>query len=331
MAKHILIVSTLLCLARCAAAESAQLCVYQTADGNYQQVSSLNEVPLQLRRRASCFDQREREKSGMAKPAEIKLEGSVRRETISSPIGRVDLRWPRKVESLFGRTPLRAMAEAAQTVSRTLNSPGFPSNVQHLNLNWQVVFMDADMPEAQIPVELLTNCHPGWMTPPSNIYIVAQRVAGGCGGTTHLKTSVADAELATVLVHEIGHAVEYQLLQGAGGLDRMRAEGFATWFEQYAAGFSSLISPSLIKRYQNEEAKRGFAGSPGYFNFQGSPEDYARASMYFRAVVNRRGVRGLMDVYKLMQSTNADFLTAAQKELSLTGKKFEEEAQRAAS
>ena len=41
----------------------------------------------------------------MAQPEDVKLKGTVRKESISSSIGHIELRWPRKVELLFGRTP----------------------------------------------------------------------------------------------------------------------------------------------------------------------------------------------------------------------------------
>ncbi|MGI6523673.1 MAG: hypothetical protein ACOX2O_00025 [Bdellovibrionota bacterium] len=264
----------------------------------------------------------------LAKPDEIDLEGTVRQVNMSSAVGRIKLRWPRKVELLFGRTPERAMAEAANTVSRTLKQAGFPTKLRTLNMEWNVVFMDEEMSETQIPAYLRQNCHPGWMTPPSNIYIVAQRVATGCSGRSAPSNSVTDAKLAEVLLHEMGHAVEAQLLGSNFGGDKMRAEGFATWFEMFAARQSSLVSSSALQSENRALAKRSIAQSPNEFRFSGSAEDYARASLYFQAVVSRRGVKGLMDVYDTMLSSGVDFLSALKSRMYWSDKKLKEETER---
>lgn len=233
----------------------------------------------------------------LAAPEEILLSGNIRREALNSPLGPINIRWPRKIERLFGRTPLRAMTDAAQTVSKALRRGSIPNSLQLLSLPWQVVFLDAELPETQIPAYLVSNCHPGWMTPPANIYIVGQRVAGGCGGTTK-STGVADSELTEVLIHEIGHAVEYALLRGAANPEeRMRKEGFATWFESYASDFSSLLHRREVESKLQEAAKFSINSSPTFI-FKGTFEDYARASMFFRTVEARRGLQSVFDLYK---------------------------------
>jgi hypothetical protein len=265
----------------------------------------------------------------LARPDQIELEGNIRRESISSPIGRIELRWPRSVESLFGRTPLRAMTDAARTVSRAISTAAFPSNVQKLSVDWKVVFMDEHMPERQIPAYLIQNCHPGWMTPPGNIYIVAERVAGGCGGQPR-RPSVADGDLAEVLVHELGHAVEYHILGSQFHRNRMRAEGFATWFEMYAASYSSMINRSEIIRRTQDLAAMSFKLQPKSFTFSGDASSYARAAMYFLAISEKRGVRGIMEVYQRMSSDNLDFFPAVEKVIYWDTTQLEREAARAA-
>ena len=93
------------------------------------------------------------------------------------------------------------------------------------------------------------------MTPPANIYVVAQRVVAGCGGSKKVKTSVADSELAEVLLHEMGHSIEYQLLAQGIGRERARSEGFATWFEQYASEKSAIIKSGSVKKEHFDLAK----------------------------------------------------------------------------
>jgi hypothetical protein len=274
-----------------------EACIYQSSDGTIKQVNSLTAVPEELRHFARCFQNKEN--PYLAKPQEIQLSGNIRRELLNSSVGPIHLRWPRKIEGLFGRTPLRAMTDASQTVSKALKRSSVPGVLQKLNLDWQVIFLDADLPETQIPAYLISNCHPGWMTPPANIYIVGQRVAGGCGGlgTT---AGVADSKLTEVLVHEMGHAVEYALLEGMENPpERMRKEGFATWFESYAADFSSLMNRREIDLKLKEAAKSSIRSNPS-FNFQGSGEDYARAAIYFRVVEHKRGVQRVFELYDIV-------------------------------
>ncbi|MCB0322352.1 MAG: hypothetical protein KDD69_02230 [Bdellovibrionales bacterium] len=307
-----------------------QSCIYRAHSGEMRQVGSIHQVPNRYRSQAQCSDTSVAAPSNhLARPQDIELEGNLRREDMSSSIGRIQLRWPRSVETLFGKNPLRATAESAQVVSRALRTAAFSTPIQSLNLDWQIVFMDANLPQAQIPTQLISNCHPGWMTPPANIYIVGQRVAAGCGGERSSVTSVADSRLAEVLVHEMGHAVEYHLLGDRPQFDRMRAEGFATWFEMHAAEYSSLISATEIRRRTHQLARVALQQSPDRFTFTGSGEDYARASMYFVAVVDKRGVRGLMEVYDLIRKEGVPFTDAIKKTMYWDDRQLAKEVERA--
>ena len=303
-------------------------CVYADRNGVIKQVDSITSIPREYQSSAQCFDANQN--SFMADPKEVSLKGNVREEYISSSVGRISLRWPRTAETLFGRTPVRAMADAASTVSRVLKGAGFTPELQRLSLEWNVVFMDENVPVTQIPAYLVSNCHPAWMTPPANLYIVAQRVVAGCSGSRGGHTnSVNDAQLSQVLIHEMGHAVEYALLKGKGGGDRMRAEGFASWFEQYGSDFSSVNTKGAARQYYSDLAKQAFAQSPDRFTFQGSAHDYARASMFFHAIVNKRGVRGLMDVYDGIINDNLDFFSAIDSKMGWNAATLNAESMRA--
>lgn len=327
LAALLLAFAFLLHLPQAEAERKRQICRYITKQGKPKQVRSLYQVPTRYRDHAQCFDAGKGAPQNfhLAKPDQINLSGNIRRESMATSVGTIELRWPRSVETLFGRTPKRAMAEAAQTVSRALRTAAFPSDLQSLNLKWNVVFMDADLPQTQIPAKLVGNCHPGWMTPPANIYIVGQRVAAGCGGRRASRASVADSDLAEVLVHEMGHAVEFYMLRKSPRHNRMRAEGFATWFEMHAANHSSLLNARSLKKETAARAKASFRHQTGSFRFAGSGEDYARASMYFLAVEEKRGVRGIMDVYDTMISEKLDFLNAIKQEMYWSDEQLEKE------
>lgn len=303
---------------------SGESCFFRDRSGAIRQVDSRQKVPASLRASARCLSS---ENQVLASPEDIELKGAVRKEDMTSALGRIELRWPRIVEVQFGRTPQRAMADAASTVNRVLQKAGFLPELRRINLQWKVVFMDEKLPEKQIPAYLLNSCHPAWMTPPSSIYVIAQRVASGCSGQK-ASSAHADAQLAQVLIHEIGHAVEHQLLGSADTFDRMRAEGFATWFEIYASESSSVIPRGSVKKLYSALAQESFRQSPEGFSFSGSPFDYARASLYFSAIVDRRGVAGLMDVYKNMREQGADFLGAVRKTLGWDEGRLAEETRR---
>lgn len=308
-----------------------QICIFVDERGVIQQKGSIAAVPSQFKKAARCFAESSAVNNNLAAPADISLEGTVRRETISTPLGRIQLRWPRKVESLFGRTPERAVAEAAQAVRKALLRGGFPENLRNIDVPWDVVFLDETLPEKQIPTYLVTNCHPAWMTPPANLYIVSQRVVAGCTqSSSSVKRSVADSELAPILIHEMGHVLEHLLLGQADPGDRMRAEGFASWFEQYASDFSTVVQRGSMLSFYQTLARTSYDQSPEVFTFLGSAHDYARASMYFHAVVDRKGVSGLMDVYETMRASKSGFLPSITKVTGWSQKKIESEARRAA-
>ncbi len=316
-------------------AESKEACVFVTRAGKVEQVLGREKVPREYQAQAKCFGERGevQQKSArtpeMAAPSEVKLEGAQRHVDMASSVGRIRLRWPRSAEVLFGQTPERAMASAARAVSRALKQSAFPPRIRTLDLDWEVVFMDQEVPAEQIPQALISNCHPGWMTPPSNIYIVAQRVVAGCATTEaeRKRKPGGDAQLAEVLIHEMGHVVEFQLAGAQFGGDRMRAEGFATWFQWYAADFAEGLrgggSRELMHGWARQALARG-EDAP----FHGSAADYARAGTYIEALVERRGVAGLVATYQGMTEDSLSFFTAAERRLNWDKGRFHEEALR---
>ncbi len=300
-----------------------QFCIYQESDGAIKQVSGITNVPVEFRKHAKCFA--EKQTLTMAAPGEVELEGTIRREEITTDIGKINMRWPRSAEELFGRTPQRAMVEAQRAVVRALRNAGFPSTLFDATREWQVVFMDENVPEEQIPRQLVSNCHPGWMTPPANIYIVAQRIAAGCSGFRKLAGRDSDAELAATLIHEMGHVIEYHLLDNQIAHQRLRAEGFASWFELYAGDLAPIIPDGMTEKKLNEYAEHSYLESPQAFNFQGSAQDYARAALFFRYLEKRKGARGVVDMYEMMRTERLPLFDALQSKLGMNIAKIDQE------
>lgn len=299
-----------------------EVCYYRDGSGEVHRVSTKHDIPSEFVSQSKCVTPPTG--SYLANPEEIELEGNLRTENLTSELGPIALRWSRSVEKLFGRTPERAVADAARTAARALRQSSFDSSLRNLRLEWNMVFLDESLPETQIPAYLVSNCHPAWMTPPANIYVVGQRVAAGCGGRSSSQT-VADRDLAEVLLHEMGHVVEYVLLEGGGGRDRMRAEGFATWFEQYAADYSRLIPSGSVREEHLQMARRSLEQSGQYFVFRGTGEDYARASLYFHAIQNRKNVSGIMDLYQALRSSPADLQSVVKDVFHWSDKRLEQE------
>jgi hypothetical protein len=300
-----------------ARADSSQHCVYLDRSGNLHQVTSLDRVPEDYRNNARCLKQVVvKPQEVLAKPQELDLGSTVRREELSTSMGRISLRWDRGVEQEFGRPPHRAVSDAMDTVNTFLRRAGVvPHKLipPHLT-EWNVVVMDQNLPSNQIPSYLVNNCHPGWMTPPANVYLVGQRVAVGCGNNTVRNPQFADVELARVVIHEIGHVVEYHLLNGSMGHDRGRAEGFAAWFEQAASEYSDLIPRgSTSGRYMamaRSALNQGYSFSQP---FRGTGLDYAVQSLLFFAIAERKGLDEIISIYETyVQQSHTDFRTAAQ-------------------
>jgi len=238
----------------------------------------------------------------------VKLDGPLRHADFSSDLGRFSVRWQRAAEDCFGTSPSRAVADAASTVNRALSSAHFSSRIKARE--WSIVFTDEAAAQSQFPSSISRGRHPGFMIPPNNIYIITQYVTGDCnkGG------SGADAELARVLLHEMGHVMEFLILGDSFGGDAERAEGFASWFEEYSSNYSSLISHGAIHAQQVSLAQSLLPNiAPFSGRFSGTAGEYAIAALVFKAYVKKRGVSGLMEIYDDMISRGVSFTDALAK------------------
>lgn len=351
----------------------AELCLYEDSSGKLFQVSGKASVPAQYQERARCIKEKvsskkseEESKSAprqaagtkqsiqqsskqgvmisganpgyLAAPSEIDLPGSIRKERIVTSLGPLEMRWPRKVELLFGRSPHRAVADAIHTASRFVKQNTFPPELRSATLEWEVVFLDQELPETQIPQHLITNCHPAWMVAPARIYVVAQRVAHGCNQPQSGKpVSANDAQLTQILLHEIGHVIEQVILSikddSTGAIARPslheaeRGEGFATWFEIKSSDLSSVIPRGTVRKERIRLAKDSLVANPtGAFN--GTSHDYSRAAATFLAIEKSRGIDGIMRVYKSLRANPVPFRKAVQDALRWDQKKLAAETER---
>lgn len=310
------------CLFTQAAAFADDACLYVDAHGNIVQARSLLLVPAEYRSRAVC---KEIQPDEIAAPSQVELGNESRTAQFATDLGPMRVRWPRSIERCFSSSPSRAVGDAAIGVNRAIKSGRFTSELKQVHREWDLVFTDKATALAQFPVALTVGGHPGFMISPNRIYIITDFVAPDCSGAR-----VGDEVLAQVLLHEMGHVLEYLLLgERSSDSDRQRAEGFAAWFEQYSADFTTGIPRGQVSEYYSQLATQALQDGPG--GFTGTAQDYAYAALQFKAIVKRRGVSGLMQVYQVMRESRLPFYDAVQRAIGWNRKTLEREMREVAS
>jgi hypothetical protein len=296
-------------------ARAQESCVYADDRGTILSASSLKDVPSRFRAKAAC---RTKQPSSIPKAEDVALRGSTRSESFGTPLGTMDVRWQRSAEQCFGKSPARAISEAASAVNRALHTARFDQRIKSQRRDWSLVFIDRASAVSQFPITLSLGGHPGFMVPPNQIYMVVDYISPHCQASGDV-----DAHLTQVLLHEMGHVLEFALLDGTDGDDRKRAEGFAAWFEGYSSKFSSAIPKGSVQ--QRYRALIRSQADVGTSTFDGSGQDYAIASLEFEAIVARKGVSGLMSVYETMVSERCSFYEALGKRYGWDQKQLKRE------
>jgi hypothetical protein len=312
---HCLVACICVCLSSSTFADKR--CAYLNDQGEVEQADSPEDAPKRYRSRVICADD-PGVNSAIPKAQDVEIRGALKTASFVTDLGPISLKWPYSVEKCFGRSPARAVADAAQTVNRAIASAPFPPEVKNRSREWSLVFTDKDTANREFPASLTIGGHPGFMVPPNNIYLISEFISPSCNAS-----DVGDAMLAQVLLHEMGHVIEFLILGPEFGLDRPRAEGFASWFEQYASDYSKVIPKGSVKAYYRQLATEAMRSLPA--PFEGSPYDYARAALQFDAIVGRRGVAGLMGVYSVIKSEGVPFHTAVERSIRWNKKTLEQE------
>lgn len=279
-------------------------CMFVNEHGEIVHVKNARSAPPEFRSRVVCKDIAVDE---IVDPQKLDVGNDARTASFTTDLGPMQVRWSRSIERCFSSAPSRAVSEAAQAVNKALKSGRFTADVKYARREWSLGFIDKTQAFSQFPIALSLGGHPGFMIPPSRIYIVTDFVAPNCSNQ-----AVADEVLTQVLLHEMGHVVEYLLLGEQGDMrDRQRAEGFAAWFEQYSADFTNVIPRGAVARQYAELARH--AGLLADRRFSGSPQDYAAAATYFQAIVDKKGISGLMRVYQIMRDQKVPFYDAVER------------------
>ncbi len=260
-------------------------------------------------------------------PVEVRPQGlaigtSEREERLITPLGEVHVRWSRGVEQYFDKNPKRAIVDAWSAAAKTLAQRGFPNQIRRADFSWQLIVVDEKQAQMGPNPVSANSCHPAWMTPPADIYVMAKLVATGCGSDLQ-SPEVATNELTSTLIHELGHAVEFRLMGKAFSENkRWHAEGFATWFETLAANF--LPSSRRLARRSELLVRAKAALAPNWqpSAFVGTPEDYARSFALLAWIVDRYSVAKLLDIYELMTRKQRGFESAAAEVLGISMEKW---------
>lgn len=260
-------------------------------------------LPFRYKKIAKC---KKIETSRLEDPDSITLSNNQRVEKFNSIIGKFEIRWNRSTENYFGRSPYRAVTDAIKIFERISTQVElFKFKENQSEKKWKIIFIDDPSESNQIPEYLKNSCHPGWMTPPANIYIASEIVAGKCGNKNAIvDRKLSDELLSKVLIHEFGHVAEAEILQTNSSFDRGRAEGFATWFEAFADSNGFWNSPTEIKEEQFEEAKRSLNQSGIDLSRPINSSEYARNSIYFHYLYKKAGINGIRDFYNEYKADN---------------------------
>lgn len=287
-------------------------CVYVDERGELVPVRSPHLVPRASRNRLVCKDKAIHE---VAAPEELDVGKDARAAEFITELGPMKVRWSRSIEKCFSTTPARSVGEAARAVNRALKNGRFTSNLKYSRREWTLGFIDKTAAISQFPLSLTLGRHPGFMIPPNRIYLVPDHISANCGNR-----EIADHVLTQVLLHEMGHVVEYILLgERQSPVDRERSEGFAVWFEQYSADYASSLPKGQVQAYYASLARSSSANQ----KFSPDPQGYASAGIRFQTIVDRKGVAGLMNVYSLIREQQLPFDAAVERALSWDRTTFE--------
>lgn len=234
---------------------------------------------------------------------------SPRGRTIRGPLGSVKLYSARTLQQMMNKDLSFEVVSAFHRAARILAYNQFPEFLRGTEYDWQLFFEHS---RKRVTGGLSSaRCHAAWMGPPANIFISADQLASNCGRMKRSSVELTE-ELGSVLVHEIGHAVEFQLMgRGFGRRQRWHSEGFATWFESLSDG--ETLSETRVSMFQL--AARTLSAEWRPFRFKGSKADYARSYALIAAIAEGHSVPTLLSIYTTMDSQNCRFDQAVQQVL----------------
>lgn len=241
-----------------------------------------------------------------------------RKRTVQSSLGSVNIVWSSQVEQRLKKSPKDIVKQTFGHVAQVLNSNPFLLERLAGKPMWNVVLLSRVPKVASSGMLSASRCHSAWTGPPANIVVALDRLALGCSNFRRVVSPLNLSHgLQEVLIHEIGHVLEFQLMGKAfGRRQRWHSEGFATWFEELAAGVVQSDSTQLSVLRRRKKAREAYRSDWKGYLFRGTAADYFRSYAVIAALADSRSVAGLMAVYDRMDRENLTFGSAVEREFS---------------
>ena len=193
---------------------------------------------------------------------------------------------------------------------------GFPDRLLEADYRWQLFFYKQKV--KQRGAFSSRHCHAAQIGPPANIFLAVDALRSDCG-TRRLSDSELKLEFARTLIHELAHAIEFQLMgRGFSRRKRWHSEGFATLFETLSTEVFPASHPESLRAKAKELLRPGWR--PVLFN--GSAGDYLRSFALISAIAYREDKSELFAVYRRMDQENLSFEEAVEAELGLNKQKL---------
>lgn len=240
-------------------------------------------------------------------------------DSFDTPLGLVHFRTPRTAPGDEVSRLKRSVVRAWSLAALAAEDLALPAPLPDRQLGWSVSLSEGNILTGKGGANDKAYCHSAWIGPPADIVIDGYRLTHPCDSSESVP--LREKRLVRSLVHEVGHAIEFQMLgRGFSRRQRWHSEGFAVWFEMAALPLLEdtprLLGPVQAPRVVlersalNERVRSAFAQSskswqPMYF--AGTPDDYARSYGMIAAIVRSGGVESLRRVYGLMDARHLSF------------------------
>ncbi len=288
-------------------------CLYADDRGRIVAVAKESSIPQRFKQNARCI------RRTLKASSQVELPGLERQGEFATPLGRMKVRWPRSAEQIIGTSPEKLVVEAAQAIKKFLVAYDVGIDTIQFSRQWNVLFYDDRVSSKDVPMTLVDNCHPGWMVPPGEISIVAERAVAGCGGSRPVGSRESDLALIRVLIHEFAHAIEYELLGSPATHDRARAEGFASWIESKAFDNVQGATKGMVRaEMQRRACTERSLTLEDFSRFNGSALSYAKASQLFEVVFRRQEIVGIRELYNMLKAGDAGWFSGTARQLRLS-------------
>lgn len=257
-------------------------------------------------------------------------EGSIKELSLETSLGLVQVLTQDGVERLYsGPGRDNAVLEAVSKAHEAMQKVGFPARVIEHAFPWRMVLL-RDIPRPLSNRMLSSSrCHAAWMGPPATIVVAVNRLTPRCygqmrGGSSHSGYSQRDAFVG-ILLHEIGHAIEFRLMGKAfGRRQRWHSEGFAQWFEQKVR--EVLLDDPKLFELKRAEAKDVFNSAWRPELFHGSRDDYLQSFALVASIAEFYGLQSLLSVYETMDLNTCSFSEAVSKRFGWDLQSWSEES-----